>query len=181
MSYSFNQSETRARQGHEGGYAGGQESMHCNILLTNARRLSNPGTATIFPHSEDKQRLSLHEVLKEAVDRPEEQSEPGNSEGDSLVLLPTEPAAQISRFSRHLACLGLLTLTTQSGLLARECLVALNTYDGQGVDPSIWVQTVGCLVIGYVIANRVVLERWKVQWRFPSPTYVRHSDPFICQ
>ncbi|WFD01312.1 hypothetical protein MYAM1_004074 [Malassezia yamatoensis] len=48
------------------------------------------------------------------------------------------------------------------GTLTRMGLTALNTYAGQSIDPNVWAQGVGCLVMGWVTAasNRKVLDQW---------------------
>ncbi|WFD31980.1 hypothetical protein MSPP1_003022 [Malassezia sp. CBS 17886] len=61
---------------------------------------------------------------------------------------------------RVLATAGLLVFGTLWGTLTRLGLVALNTYDGQSITPLIWVQGVGCLVMGWTThpRNRAALE-----------------------
>lgn len=61
---------------------------------------------------------------------------------------------------RHIATLGLLAFASIWGLLAREGLVSLNTYDGMSVQPLVWAQAVGCLVMGWTVGNKEVLEEW---------------------
>lgn len=63
-------------------------------------------------------------------------------------------------FARHLAVLGLLINASIWGTLAREGLIALNTYDGSRIQPVIWAQAVGCLVMGWVAVNKETLEGW---------------------
>ncbi|KAJ9477922.1 Fluoride export protein 2 [Pseudozyma hubeiensis] len=70
------------------------------------------------------------------------------------------------RHLRHAAILGLLSLSAIWGTLAREGLVALNTYDGESVAPLVWAQAVGCLIMGLAIGNRDAIEA-----RYP-PAYV---------
>lgn len=64
------------------------------------------------------------------------------------------------RLARHAAIVGLLMFSAIWGTLAREGMVALNTYDGESVAPLIWAQAVGCLIMGVAIgANREPIER----------------------
>lgn len=63
-------------------------------------------------------------------------------------------------FARHLAVLGLLMNASIWGTLAREGLIALNTYDGRSIQPVIWAQALGCLVMGWTVANKETLEAW---------------------
>lgn len=77
-----------------------------------------------------------------------------------FILLADEPQTSGFRLLRHFSILGLLSFSSIWGVLAREGLIALNTYDGMSVSATIWPQAVGCLIIGYVVANRVLLERW---------------------
>ena len=70
------------------------------------------------------------------------------------------PATGLERTLRHCAILSLLAFMAIWGTLAREGLVALNTYDGMSVDPTIWAQAVGCLVMGWAVGNRKALETW---------------------
>ncbi|PWN37433.1 uncharacterized protein FA14DRAFT_110076, partial [Meira miltonrushii] len=64
------------------------------------------------------------------------------------------------RLLRHFAILGLLMFSSIWGLLAREGLIALNTYSGMSIEPTIWAQAVGCLVMGWNVANKEDLEKW---------------------
>lgn len=64
----------------------------------------------------------------------------------------------------HAATLSLIAFGSIWGTLARMGLVALNTYDGQSIEPLIWAQAVGCLVMGYAmhVETRHALEAWCV-------------------
>ncbi|PWN53157.1 hypothetical protein IE53DRAFT_384382 [Violaceomyces palustris] len=74
---------------------------------------------------------------------------------------------------RHLCILSLLSFSAIWGTLAREGLVALNTYSGQSVAPVIWAQSVGCLIMGWAIGeNRKYLESWH------PPTYIAITTGF---
>jgi hypothetical protein len=102
-----------------------------------------------------------------ADEEPGEQLEPGEraeeeklSHDKHFILLADEPGTVSLRILRHLAIIGLLSITSMFGFLAREGLVAMSTFDGMSVDSTIWAQSVGCLVIGYTVANRAALERW---------------------
>ncbi|WFD03623.1 hypothetical protein MOBT1_002324 [Malassezia obtusa] len=57
---------------------------------------------------------------------------------------------------------GLVAFASLWGTLTRLGLQGLNTYDGQSIEPLVWAQAVGCLVMGWVTysENRRVLERW---------------------
>ncbi|SPO23527.1 uncharacterized protein UTRI_02206 [Ustilago trichophora] len=86
--------------------------------------------------------------------------------------LPSNPTHH--KLLRHCSILGLLTLAAIWGTLAREGLVALNTYDGQSVFPLVWAQAVGCLIMGLAIgaANRRAIEG-----RYP-PAYIMITTGF---
>jgi hypothetical protein len=58
-----------------------------------------------------------------------------------------------------LTTLSLLAFFSLWGLLTREGLVALNTYHGQSIQPLIWAQAIGCLVMGWAIANKGAVDR----------------------
>lgn len=83
------------------------------------------------------------------------------------------PPSTLHGAARHLAILGLLSLAAIWGTLAREGLVALNTYDGESVAPLVWAQAVGCLIMGLAIgANRKAIEG-----RYP-PAYIMITTGF---
>ena len=100
---------------------------------------------------------------------PSSQRDPSNEEAGKQIEpgeQPTIPAAH-HRVLRHGAILGLLCFSAIWGTLAREGLVALNTYDGESVAPLVWAQAVGSLVMGLAIgANRQAVEG-----RYP-PAYI---------
>lgn len=100
-----------------------------------------------------------------------QQVEPGAGEDEDIeharrpsryFLLKAEepPKSTYVRLLRHLAIVSIISFAALWGLLAREGLVALNTYSGRSVEPTIWAQAVGCLVMGWAVANRDDLERW---------------------
>ena len=97
---------------------------------------------------------------------------PTHRESDK-ALDPAPAAGTLHRITRHLAVLGLVAFASIWGTLAREGLVALNTYDGQSVAPLVWAQAVGCLVMGLAVgANRKPIEG-----RYP-PAYVMITTGF---
>ena len=63
---------------------------------------------------------------------------------------------------RHCATAALLIVGAIWGTLGRLGLVALNTYDGQSIEPTIWAQAMGCLVMGWVThpKNKATIEEW---------------------
>lgn len=69
------------------------------------------------------------------------------------------PVPRLHAALRHCAILGLLAFASLWGTLTREGLIALNTYDGQSIKPVIWAQAVGCLVMGWTVANKEALDR----------------------
>lgn len=95
-----------------------------------------------------------------STDPGTQQPDPANDEQGKQIEpnhLPTHPIHH--RVLRHLSILGLLSFAAIWGTLAREGLVALNTYDGESVAPLIWAQAVGCLIMGLAIgANRRAIE-----------------------
>ena len=74
---------------------------------------------------------------------------------------------------RHCAILGLLTFAAIWGTLAREGLVALNTYDGESVASLVWAQAVGCLIMGLAIGT----NRQTIEGRYP-PAYIMITTGF---
>lgn len=60
---------------------------------------------------------------------------------------------------RHLSILSLLIFFSIWGTLTREGLAALNSYDGMSINPLIWPQAVGCLVMGWAIGNQRQIEK----------------------
>jgi len=65
-----------------------------------------------------------------------------------------EPSAQrpVEPISLHV--LALLIPVSTFGVLARLGLLALGTYDGSSIFPLIYVQAVGCLIMGFTIELR---------------------------
>lgn len=93
------------------------------------------------------------------VEEPGEQLEPGASR-EYFLIRADDPKNTLHRALRHGAILGLLVFSGVWGTLAREGLVALNTYSGASVEPTIWAQAVGCLIMGWTVANKELLETW---------------------
>ena len=62
---------------------------------------------------------------------------------------------------RGCATVSLLCFAAIWGTLARLGLIALNTYDGKSIDPTIWAQGVGCLVMGWAThsKNKAYIDR----------------------
>ncbi|CBQ72228.1 conserved hypothetical protein [Sporisorium reilianum SRZ2] len=113
--------------------------------------IPSPSTAAIAGSATSTQRDASNEEAGKPVDAAHQ---------------PPHPAIH-HRAMRHCATLGLLSFAAIWGTLAREGLVALNTYDGESVAPLIWAQSVGCLVMGLAIgANRQAIEG-----RYP-PAYI---------
>lgn len=96
-------------------------------------------------------------------EEPGLQLEPGveHEEKSKFSLIAAEePTKPIGKLLRHAATLSLLAFAAIWGTLAREGLVALNTYSAMSIKPTIWAQSVGCLIMGWNIANREALEDW---------------------
>lgn len=75
---------------------------------------------------------------------------PGLAADEKQQQPPTkdeEPPPKLHRTLRFLAIIGLLINAAIWGTLTREGLIALNTYDGRSIQPVIWAQAVGCLVM----------------------------------
>ncbi|SAM81463.1 uncharacterized protein UBRO_02946 [Ustilago bromivora] len=83
------------------------------------------------------------------------------------------PTPTLHRAMRHCAILGLLTFAAIWGTLAREGLVALNTYDGESVASLVWAQAVGCLIMGLAIGT----NRQTIEGRYP-PAYIMITTGF---
>ena len=67
---------------------------------------------------------------------------------------------------------SLIIFASLWGLLAREGLVALNSYQGQSIASVIWAQGIGCLVMGWAISNKSSIES------FYPPLYVAITTGF---
>lgn len=78
---------------------------------------------------------------------------------NSAPACAVEPSSA-RRLLRELAIISLLAFAAIWGTLTREGLVALNTYSGQSISPLIWAQAIGCLVMGWAVANKEALELW---------------------
>lgn len=125
-------------------------------LLSQQSSTTHPTHNSNLPDNDTPVDLQGH-VDSEA--EPGEQIEPGAPD-TYLLIKASDPSGFLHRTLRHLAVLGLLVFSSIWGLLAREGLVALNTYSGMSVEPTIWAQAVGCLVMGYTVANKEDLELW---------------------
>lgn len=85
--------------------------------------------------------------------------DPATADYGEVIEPQRLPTSTHHKVIRHTAILSLLALAAIWGTLAREGLVALNTYSGTSVDPLIWAQTVGCLIMGLATgANRKPIE-----------------------
>lgn len=96
-------------------------------------------------------------------EEPGLQLEPGVEHKEKTrfnLIAAEEPIERIDKVLRHVAILSLLVFASIWGTLAREGLIALNTYSGMSITPTIWAQSVGCLIMGWNIANREALEVW---------------------
>jgi fluoride exporter len=85
--------------------------------------------------------------LLEAIERPpniQDDSDLSNSE-----LSTQQPLKQTNPLSFHV--LALLIPFSTFGVLARLGLLALGTYDGNSIFPLIYVQAVGCLIMGFAV------------------------------
>lgn len=122
-------------------------------LSSEANRHTGSGSSPTLQMEEDG-------VIDEEAGR---QLEPGLEveRGARYDLIAAEdPKSSFDKILRHFAILSLLIFTAIWGTLTREGLVALNTYAGMSIKPVIWAQSVGCLVMGWAIANRDSLEIW---------------------
>jgi CrcB protein len=85
--------------------------------------------------------------------------DPASADYGEVIEPQRLPTSTHHKVIRHITILSLLTLAAIWGTLAREGLVALNTYSGTSVDPLIWPQAVGCLIMGLATgANRKPIE-----------------------
>ena len=62
--------------------------------------------------------------------------------------------------------LALLMPASVFGVLARLGLGALTSYDGESIFPLIYVQAVGCFVMGFCLALKIPMSEWSV---YPPP------------
>jgi hypothetical protein len=119
------------------------------------------GDSSSTPSSDARQ---LEEERPNQYEEPGLQLEPGEEGTDEvdkyLLMGADEPTTRLQKSLRHCAILSLLAFTAIWGTLAREGLIALNTYSGMSIEPSIWAQSFGCLVMGWTVANRKALEKW---------------------
>lgn len=88
--------------------------------------------------------------LPEVVDRPP-------SSHDEAELSTRQPVKTSSPLSLHV--LALLIPSSTLGLLARLGLLALGTYNGSSIFPLIYVQAVGCLIMGFAVGVKEPLGR----------------------
>ncbi|KAN0063148.1 hypothetical protein ACQY0O_004312 [Thecaphora frezii] len=103
---------------------------------------------------------------------PPSTTEDGFAKRTEDTQLPPNHLPPSAAALRHASILSLLAFASIWGTLAREALVALNTYSGQSVAPLVWAQAVGCLVMGWAVRNRKALEEW-----YP-PVYVMITTGF---
>jgi CrcB protein len=108
-------------------------------------------------------RVTEEEQSSNQYEEEGRQLEPGDGAGEEekfYLIKANEPSTARGKIVRHAAILSLLVYASIWGTLAREGLVALNTYSGMSIEPTVWAQSVGCLVMGWSVANRKAFERW---------------------
>lgn len=120
------------------------------------------GTASSNSGTRDEEEDLVSEVGDE---EPGRQLEPGVDieqleDKEHFLLAAEEPKSRFEKALRHMSILMLLSFSAIWGLLTREGIVALNTYPGMSIDPTIWAQAVGCFVMGWTVGHRKVLEVW---------------------
>jgi CrcB protein len=77
----------------------------------------------------------------EAIERP-----PSSHHESNIACQPVKTSNTLS-----LHVLALLIPSSTFGVLARLGLLALGTYDGSSIFPLIYVQAVGCLIMGFTV------------------------------
>ncbi|CAO1616735.1 unnamed protein product [Sympodiomycopsis kandeliae] len=97
---------------------------------------------------------------REDMDEEQGKSRGPSSSTQDPARNDTSRPSRSDRTLRHLSVLGLLMFASIWGTLAREGLVALNTYDGSSITPVIWAQAVGCLIMGWTVANKQAIDDW---------------------
>jgi fluoride exporter len=90
------------------------------------------------PQQNDLNELELMEVIER----------PPSSQDDS-ELSAQRPVKPTNPWSLHV--LALLIPASTFGVLARLGLLALGTYDGSSIFPLIYVQALGCLIMGFAV------------------------------
>lgn len=120
------------------------------------------GTASSNTGTHDEEEDLVGDVGDE---EPGRQLEPGVDieqleDKEHFLIAAEEPKDRVERVLRHMSILSLLSFSAIWGTLTREGVVALNTYPGMSIEPTIWAQAVGCLVMGWAVGHRKVLEVW---------------------
>lgn len=83
--------------------------------------------------------LTAEEEAAGDDERPQKSEDQSISDG--------RPPSPLHEILRVLAVLALLANAAIWGTLTRDGLVALNTYEGRSIQPVIWAQALGCLVM----------------------------------
>ncbi|KAF7344609.1 hypothetical protein MSAN_01943100 [Mycena sanguinolenta] len=77
---------------------------------------------------------------------------------DPIALAATKQAKAYHPFSFHV--LALLMPFSAFGVLARLGLTALTTYSGESIFPLAYIQTIGCLIMGFCLALKEPITRY---------------------
>ena len=90
--------------------------------------------------------------------QPQQSSLNGLESFQAIEQLPhSQDEPNFSTLSLHV--LALLIPSSTFGVLARLGLLALGTYDGNSIFPLIYVQAVGCLIMGFAVGLKEPLSR----------------------
>ena len=81
----------------------------------------------------------------------------GQPQDESDLSTQRPPVKTFNPLSLHV--LALLTPSSTFGVLARLGLLALGTYDGSSIFPLIYVQAVGCLIMGFAVGLKEPFNR----------------------
>lgn len=142
--------------------------MELTSGASSSRQREDPGDGNRgeeSSHSSSARRRATDDNQEEGDEEPGRQLEPGvdfRPVPEYYLVEADEPKTLLGRALRHTAILSLLAFSSIWGTLAREGLIALNTYSGMSIAPTIWAQSVGCLIMGWAVANRQTLENWWV-------------------
>jgi hypothetical protein len=105
------------------------------------------------------QQRSSNELELQVIERPP-------SSQHQSELSTQRPVKTTNPLSLHV--LALLIPSSTFGVLARLGLLALGTYDGSSIFPLIYVQAVGCLIMGFAVGLKEPFGRLYVIRRMIS-------------
>lgn len=170
----FSQNDTRSR------FESVPNTIHAHGIGENEEpRLSRSSSSRTTTRQADP--IPMHQSSSRPIQPPDSsdytasksETDRAKDEAGKQIEPNDLPNRTHHRVVRHLAILGLLAFASIWGTLAREGLVALNTYAGQSITPLVWAQAVGCLIMGLAIGE----NRKAIEGRYP-PAYIMITTGF---